>query len=1149
MNRRIKWLLRGLGGVLVVVLLFVLAVAFTLNTHAGTRWAIDYIDARIPGSIEIERFSGTLWAGLRIPIADYRDTRMDIHVVDAELQIDWSSLLSGQLVLNQLTAQSVAHQNLFTEEILASVDAIPEPFELEFSPLPIIVGVAHGRVGSLTLTSSGDPVVIRDVLLDDIVLSGHSLRAKIVSATLNDIGLFASDLRAELSGDIPLRLGIQWSLAGDSWAGRGAMSGNLAALAFDHTVTGTYPASAAGELRLLHRIEPEIDAVVTWERWSIADYVLEDGETKIQGTASNYAGEYEVTLLTPAGDSTRVIGTATGNLERLTAFSARASSRVGNADLVGSLAWQPEFVAEAQVQASGIDPSRFVEELTGGLDAEFHLRVSKNGNFDISDVAVIGMLNDASISANGSLAIAADQVRCGNCSLTVGSNRIDVDGFYGRGDDVLTFFIAAPELNTLWPEFSGSLDGQGQLTGAATNPLFTGELHGNNLNFEHWTATEVVIVSRSSTIREFDLSSAIESLKIDDADVGSFTVTGKGTPESLDIVLAWEFRGLEIDAEGNIVQTVDGIDGTITSASVTEPNTGRWTLQDQFQLGISGSDVSLSRHAWLSELGELQISRLSSVSDEVDVAASIEGLPLQFANSFLPDNLRLSGSASASIDAARRSGEWSGSIDWQQSDSVLRVLEVNEPLTEVLIPKGELNVVLLDGGARISAAMSIEPGVTVALDVALAELTSDSSIVAELRLEGENWDWVPAVLPTIDNFDGAISARVSATGPLLAPELSGSLNWINGSLAVPSLNVPITDIDFTVVGSSAGSATVTATAKAGGGDINVNGRVENVMRPSRFVNMRVRGSGAELVNWPEYHLWGSPDLVVVGTREGWVFSGQLEVPRAEIAVTELSDNAVSPSSDVVVIGREVSSAEEPTRIDGVARLTLGDQVHVTAFGLDTKLNGDLQVRMFKDRPISAEGRVTLVEGVFSAYGQKLTIQEGTLTFTGPLDNPIVDVKAARIIEAFDGQVTAGIHLQGRAQSITSTVYSDPVMAEADALSYLVVGRPLSQATESEGGQLTSAALALGARQAARVTDQLGQALGLDQLTVAGSGGETTALVAGKQINSRLHARYAYGVFSRLGTLLVRYRLSQRLTLEAGAGEVQSIDLLYLVEKN
>lgn len=122
------------------------------------------------------------------------------------------------------------------------------------------------------------------------------------------------------------------------------------------------------------------------------------------------------------------------------------------------------------------------------------------------------------------------------------------------------------------------------------------------------------------------------------------------------------------------------------------------------------------------------------------------------------------------------------------------------------------------------------------------------------------------------------------------------------------------------------------------------------------------------------------------------------------------------------------------------------------------------------------------------------------------------------------------------------------MAGADALSYLVIGRPLNQATQSEGGELSGAAVALGLRQATRFTEQIGQNIGLDQLSLTGDGGDSTALIAGKQINPRLYARYSYGVFSRLGTLLMRYKLSQRLSLEAGAGENQSIDVLYSVEK-
>ena len=228
---------------------------------------------------------------------------------------------------------------------------------------------------------------------------------------------------------------------------------------------------------------------------------------------------------------------------------------------------------------------------------------------------------------------------------------------------------------------------------------------------------------------------------------------------------------------------------------------------------------------------------------------------------------------------------------------------------------------------------------------------------------------------------------------------------------------------------------------------------------------------------------------------------------------------------------------------------LGDEFSFRALGLATRLEGELLVRTRPNRPTELVGELALEEGTFDAFGLKLEILDGTLTFTGPVDDPIVDVTAVRVIDTIDGTVTAGVRVQGRAQNLTTTVFAEPAMAEADALSYLVIGRPLNEATEAQGGDLSGAAVALGLKQSARLTQQIGQSIGLDQLSVTGDGGDATALVAGKQINSRVYARYTYGVFSRVGALLLRYRLTERLTLEAGVGETQSIDILYTVERD
>ena len=557
--------------------------------------------------------------------------------------------------------------------------------------------------------------------------------------------------------------------------------------------------------------------------------------------------------------------------------------------------------------------------------------------------------------------------------------------------------------------------------------------------------------------------------------------------------------------------------------------------------------MSVESNEWNGALGELRISHLSLTDEMLRTVATVRKMPLELGNRVLPKNYQLSGFGNADIDLTRALDQWSGSVHWEQTDTVLRVTDSNEDVTEVIINRAEANASLSNEGVIAKANIGIDPGVTGELNVTLKQLSIDTAMTGSLWLQGDDWSWISAVVPQIDRFEGAISAALAAEGPLNAPEFSGTAEWQGGRLAVPSSNVLLEQIGVVITGAPDGDATITGSAKAGDGSLQLTGRLSDLMQATRSASFNITGEGAELVNWPEYRIWGSPDLELKGNSDAWHMTGQLGVPRADIELHEVPVGAVTLSPDVVVLGEEDKLVRE-TRLTAETRLLLGKSVRFEGLGLDTKLEGDLLFKLADGRELNAEGRLSLIDGTYEIYGRKLSIEQGELVFTGPLDDPIVDVRAVRVIDTIDGTVKAGIRLSGRAQNLTSSVYSEPPMADADALSYLVIGRPLNQATESDGGELSGAAIALGLRQATRITDQIGQTVGLDQLSLAGDGGETTALVAGKQINSRLHARYAYGVFSRLGTLLLRYRMSNGLTLEAGAGENQSIDVLYSIEK-
>ena len=64
----------------------------------------------------------------------------------------------------------------------------------------------------------------------------------------------------------------------------------------------------------------------------------------------------------------------------------------------------------------------------------------------------------------------------------------------------------------------------------------------------------------------------------------------------------------------------------------------------------------------------------------------------------------------------------------------------------------------------------------------------------------------------------------------------------------------------------------------------------------------------------------------------------------------------------------------------------------SGLNLDTTVGGELRLTMEPDASANATGTLRL-DGTYDAYGQKLEIEQGQLLFSGPLDDPGLDVRA------------------------------------------------------------------------------------------------------------------------------------------------------------
>jgi translocation and assembly module TamB len=111
------------------------------------------------------------------------------------------------------------------------------------------------------------------------------------------------------------------------------------------------------------------------------------------------------------------------------------------------------------------------------------------------------------------------------------------------------------------------------------------------------------------------------------------------------------------------------------------------------------------------------------------------------------------------------------------------------------------------------------------------------------------------------------------------------------------------------------------------------------------------------------------------------------------------------------------------------------------------LKGDLKV-VQDSRGLGLNGQMNIPSGRFHAYGQDLIVRKGELFFSGPPDQPLLNIEAIRNPDATEDDVTAGFTCHREAIQPKLEVFSDPAMSQQEALSYLLRGQGL----DSSGGE-------------------------------------------------------------------------------------------------
>ena len=788
---------------------------------------------------------------------------------------------------------------------------------------------------------------------------------------------------------------------------------------------------------------------------------------------------------------------------------------------------------------------------------------------------VVGSVTGAIADVGGKTSVTVRKIAGADVALAFGPNRVSAKGDFGGPGDRLAWSVDAPKLADLDAAVGGALKGDGFIGGTLAEPSIEFRLAGDDLLYAKPATAPPVGTGKAAAPPAKATALTLKSLRgqgrllagtsgLLDADIAitglrdgagksalvdAASVRLKGTRDAHDLTATATSDRFDVTASAR-----GGLDATSTWRGTVATLTSRgkvpFALDGPTTVLVDAERVEVGAARLRFDQGQVQLDRLVSSDGTIVTAGSATGFPLALVGTFSPEfsrrvatSLKFGGQwdlrIGTAIDGKVRVFRESGNVQFLTDPKFAIEPSTLEVAATIVADKVAARITAIgDGLGRIEASLDTRlekrggqwglPG-----DAPL-ELRSDVDI-PDLR-------WLARLSgrPGLD-LSGRLRAAVTGRGTVGQPLLSGSATGESIAVRWPDQGLNFTDgrIDLGFDGDRV--VLRSATLATGKGTLAADGQL-------RLADRKVSGRLAVKLDRFEAVSRTDRTVVVSGTgsaafgENGIDLTADLKADRGSLQLAERSGPTVS--DDIVIVGRERSDDDVPAKslpLRLAVRFDMGDDFKVKGAGFEGKLGGVINITG-SGSDLRAIGTVGVREGVYTAYGQALTITRGNLTFSGPIDNPALDIVAVRKNLA----VEAGVQVSGTALAPQAKLVATPEVPDTEKLSWLVLGHGLSASSKSDFALLTTAASSLlGSSDSASIQSRIAATLGVDEIGVSGLGGDTGGLLTvGKQISSKLRVTFEQG-FTKAATLVkVRYAVYNHIDLQVQTGTQSAIDVFY-----
>lgn len=1147
--------------------------AWAIGTQSGARRVADIAEGVLDGRLQVRQIEGKLAGPLVLHDVRYRDEARGVLFEAGRLLVD--------PVLRDLLRLRVHVRDAQLSDVLLHMQQREpqppsEPREFSLEP-PVEIVIDRFSLDDMLVQRDDKKLVQIDraLLAGSWTAGGLSVRQLEVHSPQGEVELHGRlDKERVYIGEADAR--FRWQFGERTFAGTLQVTSEQDGTALQAHLSSPFPVHAdaslqqADEALLIDALRvtsddlpgtlyasgqldlgadaPRAALKARWEdvvlpKELAGEQLATHGTIEVSGVLESYTASGDLSI-GPPGRLSDINLKLQGTQESITLQQLTVVQPLGRLAATGEIRISPDVGWRIKAEARRFDPGAILPpwkgELTFSLDTEGKL-TDDGPHAELQLASLEGHLRGRPVAGTADLTLRPALQIAGTLQLRSGSSSIRLTGEQRARQSQVSAVFDIASLDDWLPGASGQIRGNIQASGTWPKVAINGRVRARRVNASGASVDRLTLVA--------DISSLDPPAGTVDADARGVSVGGihwnrvtaqaNGDPKA---------HMLGIDATGEPV-SIGGVvrgawdekiwTGELSELALTVPHAGKLALQAPAPLSVGKEIARLGDTCLIGDRMQICLAGERGAEGVLQASYDIRNLPLDLLTAAAGDAAPVE--AHGAIDGTGRirreaDGTMFGNAALSSASGRFFLKEDDE--SPLLTYRDLLVEANLEGDAaqiRVGGTLGETGELQGSLRMTGLQ-ESPITLQGNARLSLDDLKAVELFTPRVAQVSGRLQADATVTGTTDAPLVAARARLVDAGVELPDLGIRLRDGQILLSREADGALTLEGSVASGDGQVALRGgQIQD-----GTLQLQVQGKRFLAADLPGARVEVSPELTVRRAPERISIEGTVTVPQARVDLQRLPrTRAPSVSPDVIVVD-DPQPDEQRDALPIYANVTviLGKDVRLIGYGLDAALAGRLVVREEPDAPTTGSGEIQ-VTGTYKAYGQDLQIDQGSLFFAStPIDNPRLNISAFRDV---DDDVRPGLRITGTARNPQLTVTSDPALPEAEALSYLVTGKPLRSVGAEEGDIVQSAARSLGTAAGNLLARNVGRRLGLDEISIGESealGGES-AFTIGEYLSPRLFLSYGVGLFTPGQVVTLRYRISDEVRVEASNTSVET----------